>query len=33
MSRWVAWKYPRVLQQMRIIEDDPDVRNLVYTSK
>jgi monofunctional glycosyltransferase len=33
MSRWVAWKYPRVLQQMRSIEEDPDVRNLVYTSK
>jgi monofunctional biosynthetic peptidoglycan transglycosylase len=33
MSRWVAWKYPRVLQQMRIIEDDDDVRRLVYNSK
>ena len=30
MSRWVAWKYPRVLRQMRVIEDDPDVRQLVY---
>lgn len=33
MSKWVAWKYPRVLQQMRIIEDDDDVRDLVYTTK
>jgi monofunctional biosynthetic peptidoglycan transglycosylase len=33
MSRWVAWKYPRVLQQMRNIEDDPDIRGLVYTAK
>lgn len=33
MSRWVAWKYPRILGQMRIIEDDDDVRNLVYISK
>jgi len=33
MSRWVAWKYPRVLQQMRVIEDDDDVRNLVYNTK
>lgn len=30
MSRWVAWKYPRVLQQMRIIEDDEDIRKLAY---
>jgi monofunctional biosynthetic peptidoglycan transglycosylase len=30
MSRWVAWKYPRVMQQMRNIEDDPDVRSLAY---
>jgi monofunctional biosynthetic peptidoglycan transglycosylase len=30
MSRWVAWKYPRVLQQMRVIEEDPDVRSLIY---
>ena len=33
MSRWVAWKYPRIIQQMRIIEDDPDIRNLAYGSK
>lgn len=33
MSRWVAWKYPRVLQQMRNIEDDPDIRNLAYSTK
>jgi monofunctional biosynthetic peptidoglycan transglycosylase len=33
MSRWVAWKYPRVLQQMRFIEDDPDVRQLIYAAK
>lgn len=32
-SRWVAWKYPRVLQQMKSIEEDPDVRSLVYNSK
>ncbi len=30
MSRWVAWRYPRVMQQMRNIEDDPDVQKLVY---
>jgi monofunctional biosynthetic peptidoglycan transglycosylase len=33
MSRWVSWKYPRVLQQMRFIEDDPDVRQLIYAAK
>ena len=33
MSKWVAWKYPRVLGQMRVIEEDPDVRNLVYKPK
>ncbi len=33
MSKWVAWRYPRVLQQMRIIEDDDDVRDLVYKTK
>ena len=31
MSRWVAWRYPRVMQQMRNIEDDPDVQKLAYT--
>ncbi len=30
MSRWVAWRHPRVMQQMRNIEDDPDVQKLVY---
>ncbi|MGI8637534.1 MAG: monofunctional biosynthetic peptidoglycan transglycosylase [Segetibacter sp.] len=33
MSRWVAWKYPKILQQMRLIEEDPDVRNLIYIAK
>jgi monofunctional biosynthetic peptidoglycan transglycosylase len=33
ISRWVSWKFPRVLQQMRNIEDDPDVQKLVYTAK
>jgi monofunctional biosynthetic peptidoglycan transglycosylase len=33
MSKWVAWKYPRILGQMRVIEEDPDVRNLVYKPK
>jgi monofunctional biosynthetic peptidoglycan transglycosylase len=33
MSRWVGWKYPRILQQMRNIEDDPDVQKLVYVAK
>ena len=33
MSRWVSWKYPRVLHQMRVIEDDHDVRLLVYKAK
>lgn len=33
MSRWVRWKYPRVLQQMRNIEDDPDVQKLLYVAK
>ena len=32
VSRWVAWRYPRVLQQMSNIEDDPDVQKLVYTT-
>lgn len=30
MSRWVSWKYPRILQQMRNIEDDPDIQKLAY---
>ncbi len=33
ISRWVSWKYPRVLQQMRNIEDDPDVQRLAYEAK
>ncbi len=33
MSHWVSWKYPRVLQQMRNIEDDPDIRKLIYAAK
>lgn len=32
VSRWVAWRYPRVLQQMNNIEDDPDVQKLAYTT-
>ncbi|MDB5247674.1 MAG: monofunctional biosynthetic peptidoglycan transglycosylase [Segetibacter sp.] len=31
MSKWVRWKYPRILNQMRYIEDDPDIQKLVYT--
>jgi monofunctional biosynthetic peptidoglycan transglycosylase len=30
MSRWVRWKYPRVLGQMKNIEEDPDVQKLAY---
>ena len=33
MSKWVAWKYPRILGQMRNIEDDEDVRTLAYGVK
>ncbi len=33
MSRWVSWRYPRVLQQMRNIEVDPDVQKLVHSGK
>ncbi len=33
VSRWVAWRYPKVMQQMRNIEDDPDVQMLVYKVK
>lgn len=33
VSRWVAWRYPRVMQQMRNIEDDPDVQKLAYKVK
>ncbi len=32
-SRWVSWKYPRVLGQMKNIEVDPDVQKLMYTKK
>lgn len=30
MSRWVKWKYPRIVQQINNIENDPDVEKLVY---
>lgn len=30
MSRWVRWRYPRIMQQMRYIEVDPDVQKLAY---
>lgn len=30
MSRWVAWKYPRILGQMTVLEEDEDVDDLVY---
>lgn len=33
MSRWVRLRYPRIMQQMRNIEDDPDVEKLAYTKK
>jgi hypothetical protein len=33
MSRWVAWKYPRVMGEMGHIEEDADVRKLIYTRK
>lgn len=33
VSRWVKWRYPRVLRQMRLIESDPDIRELAYDSK
>jgi monofunctional biosynthetic peptidoglycan transglycosylase len=33
ISRWVSWKYPRVMHQMRNIEEDPDVQKLAYTAK
>jgi monofunctional biosynthetic peptidoglycan transglycosylase len=33
LSRWVAWKYPRILGQMRNIEEDPDVQKLAYQSR
>jgi monofunctional biosynthetic peptidoglycan transglycosylase len=33
MSRWVSWKYPRVLGQMRNIEVDPDVQKLMYVKQ
>jgi monofunctional biosynthetic peptidoglycan transglycosylase len=32
MSRWVRWKYPKILHQMRYIELDPDIQKLVYVS-
>ncbi|MDB5192581.1 MAG: monofunctional biosynthetic peptidoglycan transglycosylase [Segetibacter sp.] len=33
VSRWVAWRYPRVMYQMRAIEGDPDVLSLMYNKK
>lgn len=30
VSSWVRWKYPRVLGQMKIISEDPDVQKLAY---
>ncbi len=33
MSRWVKWRYPKVMQQMQAIEPDPDVQRLVYISR
>lgn len=29
MSRRVGWRYPQIIQQMRNIEDDEDVQNLI----
>ncbi len=29
MSRRVAWRYPQIVQQMRNIEDDPDVQAII----
>jgi monofunctional glycosyltransferase len=33
MSRWVSWRHRNILQQMRNIEEDPDVQKLVYITK
>lgn len=33
VSRWISWKYPRILKQMRNIEDDPDIQKLIYAAK
>ena len=30
VSRWVAWRHKKVLIEMRHIEDDPDVQDLIY---
>ena len=30
MSKWVAWKYPRIIVQMNNIAEDDDVQMLVY---
>lgn len=30
MSRWVSWKYLKVLQQMKNIEHDQDIQKLIY---
>lgn len=29
MSRRVAWRYPQIVQQMRNIEDDPDIQAII----
>ena len=30
ISKWVAWKYPRIIVQMNNIAEDEDVQMLVY---
>ncbi len=30
MSRWVKWRYPRIVQQINNIENDPDIEKLLY---
>jgi monofunctional glycosyltransferase len=29
VSRWVAWKYPRIMGQMNNLQDDPDMQKLI----
>jgi monofunctional biosynthetic peptidoglycan transglycosylase len=29
MSRWVAWRYPHIMEQMGHLEGDPDVEDLI----
>ena len=33
VSGWVRWRHPRVMNQMRYIESDPDVQILMYGKK